>query len=187
MVFIVMQPPSSGQQSPSVGSAKEIFPVHEHFSNDTPEVPKSIIVSMMTEKNRFVARFILAAKLINFQNIAVKMCIILIKHAAGGGSFERLAVDGLVARMAFGALQHAAIPTFHGLQAHLVTMGAGAVESDKLAIADAAHEDTLVTPVDSHRAPYILQGGEVGLRDIYQTPFAERRVTDVVAGAGRYE
>lgn len=64
-----MQPPSSGQQVPSVGNANEIFPVHEHFSNDTPDVPKSIIVSMMTERNMFVARFISVAKIRNPSDI----------------------------------------------------------------------------------------------------------------------
>ena len=58
-----MQPPSSGQQSPSKGSASEIFPVQEHFSTDTPVVPKSIIVSIITDRNMFVARFISAAKI----------------------------------------------------------------------------------------------------------------------------
>ena len=63
MYFTVMQPPSSGQQSPSVGSANEIFPVHEHFSTDTHEVPKSIIISMIADRKMFVERFISAAKL----------------------------------------------------------------------------------------------------------------------------
>ena len=60
-----MQLPSPGQQSSPVGSASEIFPVHEHFSTDTPDVPKSIIVSKMTEKSIFVARLISIAKIRN--------------------------------------------------------------------------------------------------------------------------
>lgn len=63
MDFTVMQPPSPGQQSPSVGSTSDTFPVHEHFSTDTPDVPKSIIVSMITDKNMFVACFIPGAKI----------------------------------------------------------------------------------------------------------------------------
>ena len=63
MLFTVMQLPSPGQQVLSIGNANEIFPVQEHFSNDTPAVPKSIIVSMINEKNMFAARFISATKI----------------------------------------------------------------------------------------------------------------------------
>lgn len=55
---MVIQSPSSGQQSLSVGNTSDIFPVHEHFSTDTPIVPKSIIVNRMVEDNMFVAFFI---------------------------------------------------------------------------------------------------------------------------------
>ena len=63
MLFTVIQSPSPGQQPSSIGRTSDTFPVHEHFSTDTPEVPKSIIVSKMAEKTMFVARFISAAKI----------------------------------------------------------------------------------------------------------------------------
>lgn len=79
MDFNVIQPPSSGQQSPSVGSANEIFPVHEHFSTDNPDTPKSIIASMIDEKNIFVTRFIPHAKIQKIFNMLKKVYLCISK------------------------------------------------------------------------------------------------------------
>lgn len=57
-----MQSAPPGQHPPSVGSTSETFPVHEHFSKDTPEVPKSIIVSMIVDTNMFAVCFICNCK-----------------------------------------------------------------------------------------------------------------------------
>jgi hypothetical protein len=48
----------------SAGIVSAIRPVHEHFSTDTPDTPNSISVSMMADKNMFVARFITGAKVL---------------------------------------------------------------------------------------------------------------------------
>ena len=93
--------------------------------------------------------------------------------------------------MAVGAFQHIALPSLEGFEPDLMTAGAGALESQELAVADASHEDATIAHFiaqlveeNDFGSPNVLQGRVFGQQCVECTAHAKGRVAGVVFGAG---